>query len=253
MNLDFPTPPSLNFVGLDDLKRQADASVCWLWQGYLAAGAVTLLTSQWKAGKTTLLAILLDRMRAGGTLAGLPVRPGRAVVVSEEAPALWVQRGQKFDLGDHVCWLCRPFVGKPDLGRWQGLLDGLTALHGQVGLDLVAIDTLASFLPGRTENHADAMLNALLPLQKLAAAGPAVLVNHHPRKQVSADGLAARGSGALAACVDVLAEMHWYDRASDADRRRRLMAWSRYDETPRQLVIELNEAGTDYALSLIHI
>src|SRR5262249_8766964 len=27
----------------------------------------------------------------------------------------------------------------------------------------------------------------------------------------------------------------------------RLLAWSRYDETPRQLVIELNAAGTDYA------
>src|SRR5262249_54298090 len=96
-------------------------------------------------------------------------------------------------------------------------------------------------------NHADAMLNALLPLQKLAAAGPAVLVNHHPRKQGSADGLAARGSGALAACVDALAEVHWYDRASGADRRRPLPAGSRCDETPRQLVIELNEAGTDYA------
>jgi hypothetical protein len=28
--------------------------VDWLWDGYLARGSVTLLTSQWKTGKTTL-------------------------------------------------------------------------------------------------------------------------------------------------------------------------------------------------------
>ena len=33
----------------------------WLWRGYLAHGFLTLLTSQWKTGKTTLLAVLLAR------------------------------------------------------------------------------------------------------------------------------------------------------------------------------------------------
>jgi hypothetical protein len=35
-------------------------------------------------------------------------------------------------------------------------------------------------------------------------------------------------------------------RASYADRRRRLWAWSRFPETPRQLVIEWTADGTDY-------
>src|SRR5207248_8723075 len=135
----------------------------------------------------------------------------------------------------------------PRLEQWQALLDQLGALHEQVGLDLVVIDPLASFLPGRSENDADAMLTALLPLQRLTAAGLAMLVLHHPRKRTSADGQWARGSGALSGYVDVLIEMHWYEQAADNDRRRRLLAWSRYDETPRQLVIELNAAGTDYA------
>ena len=68
-----------------DLGKQDHAGVDWLWRGYLAAGNVTLLTSQWKAGKTTLLALLLDRLRVGGLMAGLPVRAGKAVVVSEES------------------------------------------------------------------------------------------------------------------------------------------------------------------------
>ena len=41
-------------------------------------------TSQWKAGKTTLATILIDRMRAGGELAGRAVAAGKAVIVSEE-------------------------------------------------------------------------------------------------------------------------------------------------------------------------
>jgi hypothetical protein len=61
----------------------------WLWQGYLAPGLVTLLTSQWKSGKTTLVAVLWTRLQHGGALAGLPVSPCRAIVVSEERHADW--------------------------------------------------------------------------------------------------------------------------------------------------------------------
>ncbi len=68
---------------------------------YLPAGGVTLLTGQWKAGKSTLLAALLGRMKPGGTLAersvaacrkgrrGSPFRyalPGRAL--SDDLPPL---------------------------------------------------------------------------------------------------------------------------------------------------------------------
>src|SRR6516165_7877299 len=76
-----------------DLKPQPETRRDWLWQGYLLPGAVTLLTSLWKSGKSTLLSVLLSRLKAGGALAGLPVRAGRAVVVSEEPAELWWDRG----------------------------------------------------------------------------------------------------------------------------------------------------------------
>jgi hypothetical protein len=244
------SPAAAELVALwpDELRRQAANQIKWLWQGYLAPGNVTLLTSQWKAGKTTLLAMLLDRLRAGGSLAGLPVRPGKAVVVSEESPAHWALRDQRFQFTDQVCFLCRPFNGKPRPEQWQTLLDRLQALHRQFRLDLAVIDTLAAFLPAGSENQADAMLNALLPLQRLTNEGLAVLAMHHPRKREAPGGMAARGSGALTGFADILLEMHWYAEAAEDDRRRRLLAWSRYDETPRQLVLELNAAGTDYSV-----
>ena len=140
----------------DDLQTAAaaTAAVPWVWQGYVARGKVTLRTSPPKLGKTTLLSILLAKLKAGGTLAGQPVTAGRAAVVSEEAPADWLARGRRLDLAGHVCWFCRPFAGKPRPPEWHALLDRLAALRAERGVDLAVIDPLAHFLPGRDENHA---------------------------------------------------------------------------------------------------
>src|ERR1700719_1097923 len=70
-----------------DVATSTDAPPAWLWHGYLGPGRVTLLTSQWKSGKTTLVSLLLARMQQGGQLAGLPVSAGKAFVISEESHA----------------------------------------------------------------------------------------------------------------------------------------------------------------------
>src|SRR5437899_3206097 len=80
---DLWVPPAL---WLSDLAAAAQTQPSWLWHGYLAPGNVTLLTGQWKHGKTTLLAVLLAKLKAGGQLAGLRLAAARAVVVSEEGP-----------------------------------------------------------------------------------------------------------------------------------------------------------------------
>jgi hypothetical protein len=75
----------------------------------------------------------------------------------------------------------------------------------------------------------------------------AILILHHPRKGEWRPGQAARGSGALCGFVDIAIEMDWFGRPDDADRRRKLTAFSRHEETPRHKVIELNLEGTDYS------
>jgi hypothetical protein len=230
---------------LDQAVAQATS---WLWPGYLAAGNVTLLTGAPKAGKTTLLSLLLDRLRAGETLAGQPVRPGRAVVVTEESAAHWRDRQKTLTLAEQVGFVCRPFRGKPSPGQWLQLLDHLLALHLALPLDLVVIDPLSSFPPGRGENHAGVMLETLLPLQRLTEAGLAVLLMHHPNKQELALGLSARGSVALAGFADVVLELRRLRDAPAADRRRRLVGLSRHQETVPEQLLELNAAGTDYGI-----
>jgi hypothetical protein len=231
---------------LADLETAAQSQAPWLWQGYLARGSVTMLTSQWKSGKTTLVAVLLSKLKSGGELAGLPLNPGKAAIISEESAMHWYRRSQRLAFSDHICWYCRPFKGKPRPEEWQALVDHLLQLRAEQGLDLVVIDTLASFLPSRNENAAGSMLEALMPLQVLTGAGMTVLILHHPRKGSSAAGQAARGSGALSGFVDILIEMEWYGPPQGGDRRRRLQAYSRFEETPRTQVIELSEDGGDY-------
>jgi hypothetical protein len=237
-------PPLL--WGSAALRAAVSPANAWLWHGILAPGAVTLLTSQWKAGKTTLASVLLARLKTGGQLAGLPVAAGKAIVVSEEGHEHWLRRHQQLDFGDHVGWYCRPFRGKPSPAEWSAFIDGLAELHDRLQCSLVLIDSLAGLLPGRNENNAGAMLDALLPLQRLTARRLSVLILHHPSKGDPPLGQAARGSGALSGYADILLEMRLCPNAADDERRRRLYAFSRFPETPRHLVIEWSADGTDY-------
>src|SRR5205823_3925221 len=48
----------------------------WVWEGMVARAGITLLTGASMLGKTTLVAMLLDRRRAGGRLLGRRVWAG---------------------------------------------------------------------------------------------------------------------------------------------------------------------------------
>ena len=59
-------------------------------------------------------------------------------------PSKWPQR---FGLTRHQL-TCQPFQRKPTADDWHRLIDWLAPLRQAEGLDLVVIDTLATFLPG---------------------------------------------------------------------------------------------------------
>jgi hypothetical protein len=232
--------------GHPDLSAASNRETAWLWHGYIALRHITLLTSQWKSGKTTLLSVLLARMKSGGDLAGSRVSPARAVIVSEESPDHWLRRASALDLTDHVGWFCRPFNARPTLAEWTDLIDRLAALYTERSIRLVAIDPLASFLPAASENDSAGMLTALLPFQRLVRLGMALLLIHHPKKGETTSGQASRGSGALPSFADILIEMSILGKPGDQNRKRQLHAFSRDPETPSERVIELTADGRDY-------
>src|SRR5262245_51889749 len=104
-----------------DLNGNDSAPTSWLWHGVLAPGKLTLLTSLWKSGKTTLLAHLLARRRQGGEFLGLAVAPGISVVVSEEPRDLWPERARRLGLGEEAGLLSRPFSGRPTFAQLEQL------------------------------------------------------------------------------------------------------------------------------------
>jgi hypothetical protein len=76
-------PPSSvpSELWLNELQLAAPARTTWVWQGYLALGSLTLLTSQWSPAKRPWLRPLLSKLKMGGSLAELPVSAGKVLVI----------------------------------------------------------------------------------------------------------------------------------------------------------------------------
>jgi hypothetical protein len=83
------------------------------------------------------------------------------------------------------------------------------------------------------------MQEALEPLRSLTNKGLATLLCHHPSKGHCTPGQAARGLGALPAFADMLLELHPFVIGVPAERRRLLFGFSRHEEAPPGLLIEL--------------
>jgi hypothetical protein len=224
----------------EDLLARSPKQTDWLWDGYLAAGSITLLTSRWKSGKTTLISLLVARMGAGGELAGAGVHAAPALIVSEEAPSMWARRYQRLKIGANVLLVSRPFQQRPTMPHWLNLIDNLAAQPVQ----LTIIDPLTGILPSGCENNAAAMIESLMPLAKLTATGQAVLLLHHPRKNDSSP----RGSGVLQSFVDILLELDMPRFSKHGDRQRWLRGSGRFTETPAERLTELSPDGLDYRL-----
>jgi hypothetical protein len=240
-----PTIPAAGEVWSDALTLAPEQPREWVWHGLIGPGNLTLLTGQPRAGKTTLLSVLLGLRVAGGQLGGLAVRPGKTLIITEETRELWAERARKHSFGASVSVIDRPFRTVPGERQWLGLLERVKKIRRRHGIDLVVFDSLARFL--RCENNARAMLDALLPLTPLLDTGMAALLMHHPGRGERPLGMAARGSGALLGHVDVSIEMRC-PRGDTWTRRRRLFTFSRHAVSPPPLMLELDSSGTAYHL-----
>lgn len=233
--IEFPKPVPASELG-------EGAPVDWIWFGWLARECITLLVGLWKGGKTTLLAHLYRGMENGGSIAGT-IKRARVLVIAEESAGMWRRRRDELGLQDHVHFHIRPFKGRPTATEWSRYIDVVASWVREDGYDAVVIDTWQSVSPCPDENDASAMMAALIPIRLIAEAGAAVCIVHHPRKGDAGEGQASRGSGALPGFVDVIAELRRFSTAHESDTRRKLRGYSRLDETPTEIVIELTDKG----------
>lgn len=222
--------------------------VDWLLTGLVAARHITLLSALMKSGKTTLLGYLLRAWERGESFLGLRTRPANVLYVSEETETVWAERIETVGIADHVSFIHQPFMAKPTLAEWVAFVDYLAGLLSRDRYDAIVIDTISNLWPVLDENDAAQVIAALMPLRKLAAAGPAVLPVHHLGKADLGEGKGARGSTGLPGFVDVLAELKRFKPTEPADRCRVITGWGRFREVPDELVVRLADDGRSYTV-----
>jgi len=215
-------------------------TIPWLWDGLIAEDAVTLLSAPEKTGKTTLLSLLLDRRREGGQLLGKAVRPGRTILCSEENSSLWALRQPPLDFG-HQLEYHSPLGSNPSPRRWRRFIDHLLGF-GEDYFDLLAIDTVMSFLPA-AQNNPSALRKALNELRVVSNLPAGILLLH----QTCAARSRSRARGPLTAFADILIDMQ-PPPGNRFTRRRHFYGVGRYPGTLQHVAAELNPEGTDYLL-----
>lgn len=223
---------AVTFVSPEELRASVPPEPPWRWHGYLAAGALTILAGKPKAGKSTLaLAISGAIDGRAPTFLDHAVDGAPVVYVSEEGAATLAHKvggGLRIATRD-TAW------PRPD---WPSLIDAAAAEAERVQAALLVIDTFAFWaaLGPESEKDAGAVQAAMEPLVAATRKGLAVLLVVHARKGGGEDGEAVRGSSALAGAADIVLEL---DRVPEgAARQRRLLALSRYPQTPGVLVID---------------
>jgi hypothetical protein len=221
---------------LQTLKRP----IPWIWDGLVAEDAITLLSAPEKTGKTTLLSLLLDRRRQGGSLLGKTVRPGKTILCSEENTSLWALRQPPFDFGPHLEFH-QPLGGNPTPGRWRRFIDLLLGL-GEDAFDFLVIDTVMTFLPA-AQNNPGALRRALNELRVVSGIPAGVLLLH----QACAARSRSRARGPLTAFADILVDMQ-IPSGQRFSRRRHFYGVGRYPGTLQHVAADLNPEGTDYLL-----
>lgn len=234
-----PAPPvrELRFMTADELRASAPPEPAWRWDGYLAAGAVTLLSGKPKAGKSTLAAACIEAMATNTKMfLDRNITGGPVVLVSEEATGTLIH---KLPAGDVRILTREHAYPRPS---WPELVDAARSEATRIGAVALVIDTLPYWagLAAEREKDAGAAQEVMNVTLGAARDGLAVLLIAHARKGGGEDGEAVRGSSAYAGAADIILEL---DRPRQgAGRQRVLQALSRYPTTPGALLIDHDAA-----------
>jgi hypothetical protein len=227
-------------------KLQANTNpLAWLWRGFITDKGITLFSALWKAGKTTLLAHLVRNMGKGEMLCDYEVTRATVLYITEESESRWAKRRDALGIGDNVHFLCRPFKAKPGVAKWHAYLDYVAKEAERIDAHLIVLDTISALWPVHNENDAGEVQAALMPLWNLTERS-AVLLAHHLKKADGAEATGSRGSGALTGFVDTIVEFRRHDPRNRHCRKRIITGYGRDDETPAELVVELDAETNEY-------
>jgi hypothetical protein len=225
---------------LGDALAGSAEELRWVWSGFLAHQAVTLVAGVPKVGKTTTLFGLIAAMVDGSDFAGRATVATGVLLLSEERPPSLREKMERFGLDERVHLTMRHETSGMS---WSEIVAEAVAYAKQHDLGVIVVDTIDKWwgLRGDQENSSGAVLEAFQPLAAAAAEGLAVLISTHQRKSGGEHGEAVRGSNALTGAVDVIVELERGKGDLDTQASRVLKATSRFEATPEKLVLRLED------------
>ena len=225
-----------NPVPADQFVKEKPDPRTWVWKYYLPQGGVSLLAAPAKLGKTTLTAHLVRALVEGKPFLGQETVACPVLFLAlEEHPDDVRARLYQFQLNRpdiHV--YAGPFRG--DDAGCAAILEKIKSLN----IGLMIVDTLVRFWAVKDENDAVQVAKGFAPVLALARqTNCAILLLHHTTKAPSDGGREIRGSGDVVAAVDIGLTMA---RAAEPYQRK-LMSYSRYPETPKEMTISLENGA----------
>ena len=249
----FATPPLqqapvLTWRTAREIALETPEQVDWVVTGYAARGAITDWSAKVKTGKTSLMLVMARSVAYGESFLGIETAQGPVVILTEERPPTFRSALGRWGLLDsddlHVLYR-REARGM----EWPSIVAAAVEKCIAVRAILLVIDTFADWaqLGPDQENDAGAASIAMRPVQDAAEQGLAVLLSRHDRKMGGLIGETARGSSAIAGKADILVDIRRADSPGH-ERRRVLVAVGRFDDTPENLIVELDNNGTYVAL-----
>lgn len=207
------------------------------------AGRSTLLAAREKSGKSTLTGYIAAQVTRGYEFLGEPCASGDVLIFGlEEFLGDAARRLRHFSANATRIHLVDSFLGDPQT-RPQELLSHID----EVDPILVIVDSLAAYSHGQVQddNNATQMSSVVQPLTNMAhQRGVALIIIHHARKT---DGR-ARGSTAITAGADVVAEFFTPEEDTDPTLRR----MRTIGRVPVQPLYDLRFDGDHYRLSQGH-
>ena len=220
-------------VAADILAASELEETSWLWEGYAPQGGLILFCAPPKTGKSTLAFHLAGAVSNGWPFLGQKSTKSPVLILAvEERRQDASNRARALKLGGDVYLHTGPLRADA--------IPAIASFVMEKKIGLIIVDTLPRFWVLDNENDASAVNMAMAGILSLARdTNAAVFLLYHLRKSPGGgDGEEIRGSGDIFAQVDIALIMR---RRRDQPNQRTIKSFSRYDVTPEEIVVALED------------
>jgi hypothetical protein len=234
--------PIVRWLTARELAQESPEQVPWVLEGYCARGVLTEVLGSIKGGKSTFIGHMVRCILDVRPFLGVyPERAGAVLWITEERPVSFRRLLERCGLleQDDLHILMRE--NAPGL-QWAAMVsDAVQRALTEWDSPLIIADTFSK-LAGLTDENEAASAAAMAPLEHATSQGLGVILGRHARKMGGEPENAGRGSSAISGVSDIILQL---SKAGETqpDTVRKLDSASRFEETPNELLIDL-QGGT---------